>query len=416
MRREALRVAARAVEQRINADTSDHLGPTAPCPCGRPARYAGRRAKTFTSVLGALTLERAYFHCVRCAAGFCPRDAALGVEGTSLSPGVLRMVGLVGATVSFEEGHEFLRDLAGVAVPTKHVERAAEALGCEIGLDERRVVEPPPDEPVAPTLYLGLDGTGVPMRPSELEARPGKQPDGSAKTREVKLCTVWSAEGRDEEGTPVRDAGSVTYSAAIESAAQRDTDETPSEFAARVEREATRRSFARAARRAVLGDGAKWIWNLATEYFPDAVQIVDRFHAKQHLSDVGKAVYGATSALARTWARTRHDELDAGDLDAVLGALHTHAAAHDEARKCADYVERNRQRMRYPEFRAAGLCTSTGVVEAGCKVAIGTRCKRAGMHWTVAGADAIIALRCCKLSGRFEDFWERRSAARAAAV
>ena len=137
---------------------------------------------------------------------------------------------------------------------------------------------------------------------------------------------------------------------------------------------------------------------------------------KQHLSDVGKAVYGATSALAPAWARARHDELDAGDLDAVLGALRPHAAATDEARKSVDDVERNRERMRYPEFRAAGLCTSTGVVEAGCKVAIGTRCKRAGMHWTVAGADAIIALRCCKLSGRFEDFWERRSAARAAAA
>ena len=112
----------------------------------------------------------------------------------------------------------------------------------------------------------------------------------------------------------------------------------------------------------------------------------------------------------------RHGELDAGDLDAVLGALRTHAAATAEARKCVDYLERNRARMRYPEFRAAGLCTSTGVVEAGCKVVIGTRCKRAGMHWTVAGVDAIIALRCCKLSGRFEDFWERRSGARTAAA
>ena len=106
--------------------------------------------------------------------------------------------------------------------------------------------------------------------------------------------------------------------------------------------------------------------------------------------------------------------MDAGDLDAVLGALRPHAIADDEARTCVDYVERNRERMRYPAFRAAGLCTSTGVVEAGCKVAIGTRCKRAGMHWTVAGADAIIALRCCKLSGRFEDFWERRAQQRAA--
>jgi len=108
--------------------------------------------------------------------------------------------------------------------------------------------------------------------------------------------------------------------------------------------------------------------------------------------------------------------LDAGGLDAVLAALRAHAATHDDARKCVDYVERNRERMRYPAFRAAGLCTSTGVVEAGCKVAIGTRCKRAGMHWTVAGADAIIALRCCTLSGRFEDFWERRSIARAVAA
>ena len=183
----------------------------------------------------------------------------------------------------------------------------------------------------------------------------------------------------------------------------------PSAFAARVEREARRRGFERAARRAVLGDGAKWIWNLAAEHFPDALQIVDRFHAKQHLSNVAKSIYGAGTDLGARWARERHDELDAGDTEAILCALRGHSPNDDEARKCVDYIEGNRERMRYAEFRAAGLCTSTGVVEAGCKTAIGTRCKRAGMHWTVAGADAIIALRCCKLSGRFEDFWERRS-------
>jgi len=411
-RGKAMRVAARAVEQRLNADTSDHTGPTAPCACGQPARYAGRRGKTVESVLGPLTLERAYYHCAACEMGFAPRDAALGLPGGSLSPGVLRMVGRVGAMVSFEEGHELLRELAGVDVATKHVERAAEDLGREIAADEQRVVEPPAaNAPLAPTLYLGMDGTGVPVRKAEVARRAGKQPDGSAKTREVKLVTVWSAEGRDEDGTPVRDEGSISYSAAIESAAQKDTDETPSAFAARVEREATRRGFDRAARRAVLGDGAKWIWNLADEYFPEAVQIVDRFHAKQHLSDVAKSIYGAGSNLGRQWARERHDELDAGEIEAVLDALRVHVPNDDEARKCLGYVTDNRHRMRYPEFRAQGLCTSTGVVEAGCKTAIGTRLKRAGMHWTVAGADAIIALRCCKLSGRFENFWERRSEA-----
>jgi hypothetical protein len=297
-----------------------------------------------------------------------------------------------------------------VDVPTKHVERAAEALGREIAEDEKLVIESPPeDEEVAPTLYLGMDGTGVPMRTSEIEGRQGKQPDGSSKTREVKLVTLWSAEGRDAEGTPVRDEGSVTYSAAIESAAQRDTDAVPSEFAARVLREATRRGYERTPRQVVLGDGAKWIWNLATDRFPNAIQIVDRFHVKQHLSDVARSVYGASSDLGKQWARERHDELDAGEIDAVLQALRAHSPQDDEARKCIDYVAENRSRMRYAEFRAAGLCTSTGLVEAGCKTAIGTRCKRGGMHWTVAGADAIIALRCCKLSGRFEDFWERRS-------
>lgn len=355
-----------------------------------------------------MTLERAAYHCEPCAAGFCPRDRALGLEDTSLSPAITRMVGLAAAMVSFAEGSELMRDLAGVPVDAKQVERTAEALGREIAADERSVVEPEP--PVAPTVYLGMDGTGIPMRAAELEGRAGKQPDGSARTREVKLVTVWTAEGRDDQGIPVRDPGSVTYSAAIESAAALDTDDAPSEFARRADREAQRRGFDVAERRVVLGDGALWIWNLAGEQFPGAVEIVDLFHAKQHLSDVAKAIYGPANDLGRQWARQRHDELDDGQLGALCDALRVHAGANDEARKCLDYVTRNASRMRYPEFRANGLCVSSGVVEAGCKVAIGTRLKRAGMHWTLAGADAIIALRCCKLSGRFDDFWERRSA------
>ncbi len=141
-RRKAMRVAARAVERRLNADTSDYTGPEVACPCGGLARYAGRRDKTFESVLGLLTLQRAYYHCGACGAGLYPRDGALGLEGGTLSPGVLRLVGMVGAMVSFAEGHELLRELAGVDVSAKHVERAAEALGREIGQDERRVVTP----------------------------------------------------------------------------------------------------------------------------------------------------------------------------------------------------------------------------------------------------------------------------------
>jgi len=404
-RRQALRLTARALEQRLNADTSDHTGSEVPCSCGEPAQYHGRHQKTFESVLGPLHLERAYYYCAQCQSGFCPRDRALRLEIFSLTPGVLRMTGSTAAMVSFEESSALLQELAGVEVSPKQVERAAEALGAEIAADERGCVEKM--GAVAPTMYLGMDGTGVPVRKAEVAGRAGKQPDGSAKTRDAKLVTLWTAESRDEEGKPVRDPGSITYSAAIETAAASDTSPKRSDFAERVLREATRRGFTEAPRCAVLGDGAAWIWNTARELFPQATQILDRFHAKEALHRTAQAIFGATNE-GKQWAAARCAELDDGKLHAIVHALQPHAASFAEATQCAGYIFRNRARMRYPKFHAQGLCTSTGVLEAGCKVVIGTRLKRSGMHWTVKGANAIIALRCSKLSGRYEDFWERR--------
>jgi hypothetical protein len=405
-RRQALRLAARALEQRLNADTSDYAGPELPCPCGGSAHYHGRHEKTFESALGALDLGRAYYHCDQCHSGFCPRDQVLRLESFSLTPGVLRMTASAAALVSFEESRGLLRELAGVEVSTKQVERAAEALGAEIAVDERNHVERMGE--MAPTIYLGMDGTGVPMRNQEVADRAGKQADGSAKTREAKLVTIWTAESRDAEGKPVRDPGSVTYSAAIESASTLDTSPELSDFAARVQREASRRGFTEAQRQVVLGDGSAWIWNTARELFPQATQILDRFHAKEHLSQVGKVIHG-DSPESKPWIQARYEELDRGQLTSLVHSLRGHANHHKEVRECIHYIWKNRQRMRYPKFHERGFCTSTGVVEAGCKVVVGTRLKRAGMHWTVKGANAIIALRCSKLSGRFEDFWERRS-------
>jgi hypothetical protein len=408
VRRQALRFAARVVEQRLNADHSDFTGASQPCSCGRSARYVDRRAKPFQTVLGELRLERAYYYCGACQRGFCPRDQQLGMEDTSLSPAVTRMITTVGALVSFQEGSELLRELADVEVGAKQVERTAEALGAEVAEDERQQTEAGKQGPLPSTLYLGLDGTGIPMRAEELRGRAGKQPDGSAQTREVKVCAIWSAESRDAEGLPRRDEGSVSYSAAIETAASRDTDPQAAEFTQRVEREAKRRGFSQVPRPVLLGDGAPWIWNVGGELFPQALQIVDHYHVKEHLSQVAKALY-RQDETARRWAERRHQELDRGRWRSLTRALARHAPHSPVARNCLQYLERNRQRMRYPEFHAQGLCTSSGVLEAGCKVVVGSRLKRSGMHWTVRGSNAIIALRCYKLSGRFEDFWERRA-------
>jgi hypothetical protein len=420
-REQALRTAAEELARQLNEDHSDCTGSTTACPCGGTARYQGRRARRFVTAVGEMVLTAAYYHCETCGHGFYPRDWALGLDGTRFSPAVTRMIALVGATVSFQEGSELLGALAGVQLGSKRVERAAKRLGGEIAADEREVVEPDPGRDPADTLYLAVDGTGVPMRKSAVAGRAGKQPDGTAKTREAKLCIVLSAESRDKDGNPTRDRGSVSYTGAIETAACADTNDEPSPFAQRVVREAHRRRFFEAKRRVVLGDGAHFIRNLAEEHFPGTIQVLDRFHAKEHLSDAAKAIWPTQGDNFKRWHAHREAELDAGTIELLVERLNVHAHRRDdlpsceEALACANYFNRNRERMRYAKFRQEGLCTSTGVLEAACKTAIGSRLKRSGMHWSEEGANAIIALRCAKLSDRLDAFFQRRYPAKAAA-
>lgn len=410
MRRSALQLAARAVERRLKADLSDGQSPTQPCSCGRVARLAGRHPKTFETALGPVTIERAYYHCHPCGRGWFPRDRALGMAATSLSPAVTRMTGSAAAVASFATASDLLDELAAVRVNAKRVERVAEALGHEVAAAEQAAVfaaEPP----AAATMYLGVDGTGVPMRPAELVGRPGKEPDGSASTREAKLIVIWSAEEFDQHGRPVCDAGSVTYSAAIDSAAARDTDPAPAAFTQRLRREAERRGFPQAERRVILGDGAKWIWAAATEMFPGAIQIVDFFHVSEKMWEVARALFPADRDSAEAWAEARCEELKAGALDGVLATLRAHASHCQKAAKGVQYIATNRERMRYDEFRAQGLQIGSGVVEAGCKTVVG-RLKQSGMYWTKDGAEGILALRACILGGRYEDFWAWRTESR----
>ncbi len=219
---------------------------------------------------------------------------------------------------------------------------------------------------------------------------------------------MWSAERRGPKcGRPVRDPGSASHSAAIESIASRDTDPEASRFASRILRELERRGFHRAERQVIIGDGAAWIWNFACEHLPRAIQIVDIFHARQRLFDIAKAIYGPGTDMATAWGKQLCDELDRpGGIDIVIDEIERNPAC----KKAAAYFRNNRDRMRYAEFQKHGLCVSSGVVEGACKSVIGKRLKQGGMHWTVNGANAIIALRCAFASNRFDDFWERRAA------
>ena len=203
---------------------------------------------------------------------------------------------------------------------------------------------------------------------------------------------VWTAESRDDEDRPVRDPGAVSYTAAIESAARRDTHPDPSEFARRMRREAERRGFTLARRRVILGAGASWIWRIASEDYPGAIQIVDLWPAKEQLWELAKVLCAHDKALVEPWADARCADLEQGRIDGLLATLRAHADTCEQAGKCANYIEKNRSRMRYPEYRAQGLCVGSGVVESGCRTVVG-RLKRSGMYWTVSGANAILRLR-----------------------
>ena len=392
---------SRVLEKLLEADQPQLDSKTVDCEQGHQARWLGWRPKQLLTVLGPIQIRRSYYYCEVCGTGVHPQDSHWGIEGTGLSPGVRRMMARLGSKESFEEAREDLAELAGVKVVTKQVERVSEELGQKVqGWAPAAASDP---KPVA-KFYIAYDGTGVPVVPRETEGRKGKQ--GPAKTREAKLGCLFTQTRVDAEGRPERDPESTSYVGAIE---------TAEEFGPRLYEEAERRGLAQAGEVIALGDGAPWVWNLADEHFPTAVQIVDLYHARQHLAQAAKFLFGSHPDQQSQWLRARMDELDAGLVEAVIGAL-GRSQPKDSAQQAAlereaNYFRNNTERMRYDDFRKRGLFVGSGVVEAGCKTVVGQRLKRSGMHWTVRGANAIIALRCLILSGQWESFWESRAAA-----
>jgi hypothetical protein len=385
-----------------------------PCPCGHRAAYREIRSKPVRTIVGPVRISRPYYLCSHCHAGQFPADAELDIENTEFSPGVRRMHALVGQAVPFDHGREQMQMLAGLEVTTKSVERTAEAIGADIAEGEQREIRKAVQldlpviigEPV-PILYVQMDGTGVPVVKKETEGRKGKTDGQPAHTREVKLGCVFTQTTWDKEGYAIRDPDSTTYTGAIE---------TAEEFGKRIYVEAWKRGWSRAEKKVVIGDGAEWIWNLADQHFPGAVQIVDLYHARQHLWELARKLHPNDTMNQKAWMKLHQKRLlDKGKIEKLVLLLRsiesTNAEVLDKIRTEADYFERNAERMRYPKFRRQHLFVGSGVIEAGCKTVIGTRLKQSGMFWTLRGANSIIALRCCHLNGRFEDYWEARRAA-----
>jgi len=416
---EALEEATRAALQRAGArlleellEESEDASQALLCSCGAAMRCEGPRPKRLVSLLGSVSLRRLYYHCRHCWRGTVPFDRALDIEGTQYSPGVRRLLAVVGGETPFARGRELLEELAGVAVSVKAVERQAQAIGSDLAARAEsdrlqaalRGFPPQSGEPI-PTFYIEMDGTGIPVTAAAAAGREGK--DGTAaRTREVKLGCVFTQTALDAEGRPVRDRNSTTYTGAIEDAEA---------FGRRIYDEAWRRGLHRAERVVVLGDGAAWIWNLCHVYFPNAIEIVDIYHSREHLWELGRQLFPQDCQQRRRWVRRRKKQLDEGRIEHLVRFLRSLRPEAPELieklRTEAAYFEGHAERMRYDDFRRQDLFVGSGVIEAGCRSVIAGRLKRSGMFWTVDGANSIIALRCAQISNRFADYWDERAAA-----
>jgi hypothetical protein len=405
----AHKLGAKALEQLLCAPM-EFVGEVA-CPCGQRARFHQTRRKRLLTVLGAITIRRPYYLCRDCHRGQSPRDRELDTEVTEYSPGVRRMMAAVGGETSFERGRQQLELLAGIDVTAKAVERQSEAIGDDIARREKlrsaRALQlelPVVLGGTVPVLYIEMDGTQLPMVRGELEGRAGRIEGQPARTREVKLGCVFTQTTTDQQGRAVRDEASTTYTGAIENA---------DEFGRRIYTEAWERGWSKAKKKVVIGDGAEWIWNNAEQHFPGAIQIVDLYHARQHLWELARSLYPNAEAPRKRWLMRHQARLDAGEIEKLvrsLRALNSDVAElADKIRIESEYFGRNAARMRFPAFRAQGLFVGSGVIEAGCKTVIGSRLKQSGMFWTVHGANAIIALRCHQISRKFEDYWASRA-------
>ena len=388
---------ASLLEQLLAAETG-HDGPRVDCGAGHQAGFVAYRTKRLDTVLGQITLHRAYYHCHTCRSGVVPRDAQLDVTGASLSPGLRAMTARAATAVPFAPAAALLADLTGITLTTKRVERSAEATGDAATAAQAEATQailagtlvpllPPGPRP--DMLYLAVDGTGLPMRASETTGRAGKGPDGRARTREAKLAALFTQTKTDDDGHPVRDPNSTSYLATLQPVEQ---------FADLVTAEARRRGSDHIRQLVVIGDGARWIWNLADQRFPEATQVVDLYHAREHLHDLA-ALLEFIVPDPTTWLADRLTDLDNGDIEALAAAARRYDGdlsgpkAHD-VDKAVAYFETNAHRMRYAYYRKLGMFVGSGVVEAGCKTVLGARLKQSGMHWTTTGATAIATLRC----------------------
>jgi hypothetical protein len=364
----------------------------------------GRATLTVDCIFGSFELERDYYYHAGKKQGHSPADAALGLEG-SATPALARLVCFEGAeAASYQNAETHLRDTGGIHVGARQIQRLVQSVGPGAQKWQgREALLPLPGTQAVPILYVSGDASGIPMRKEELEGRAGKQADGGAKTRMANLGCVFTQHRVDEKGHPVRDYDSTTYVSTLGPIEQ---------FGPLLRQEAIRRGLALALTVVLLIDGAEGLAHMGRLCFSNAIQIVDFYHALEHAGKVLVALLGSKEhpdykRRLGGWAR----RLLQDQVTKLIAETRKECAGKRQAEaveKELGYFVNNVARMQYGTFRRRGFFIGSGVIEAGCKTVIGSRCKQSGMFWGEPGAENILALRCIQSSRRLDNFWQER--------
>lgn len=393
------------VGRHVSADIQKHLtqkqtkslpAKRPQCSCGADARYKGKQPRQIVTRHGVLLVRRAVYYCAACRKNVVPADAVLGLDSGSCTTQVRSWTAYLSALLPFAQAAATLELLTRVALSAASVERMALAVGTALRQQQHKEVEahhkdrlPEPDGKARRRLYIGMDGVFVPLRDAwkkdksagELTCRYG----------ECKVGVVYEA-AVDKNGKD-SDVLARAYTATLENA------ET---FGPLLGTLAHQQGHHRCRDVVLLADGAAWIWQIAAKQFPGATQIVDFFHASQHLATVAEARFGANSAEGTAWQKARREDLLNDRLETVLKEIKAWQPRCEAKRKVRQteygYFYTNAHRMRYKTFAEKGCHIGSGVVEASCKQIATQRMKLAGMHWRQETAEAILALRTAQLS------------------
>ncbi len=335
---------------------------------------------------------------------FFPLDKQLGVRKTRWSEQVAKLAVWLSGLVTFEQAAEILQRIGQIAISDSSVWRQAQEWGEEFAAIET----------AERTLANALPGQrDVLRREARSGGRMGVSMDGSMihirdeGWKELKIGCVFEVEVRP---TRDRETGDWEDQAHAVNNSYRAHLGGPELFGQLVWAEARRRDWERAIDTQVVGDGAPWIWNLAVDYFYDSHQVVDWYHATEHLADASRLLKGEGTLAAKQWFNARQTALFQGHADRIAQELDDAAQKRpevaDELLIQAGYFRNNHRRMNYQELREDGWLIGSGMVESGAKQ-FKERFNGPGMRWNRSGAQKLLPVRAAIRSRHFDDFWLR---------